>query len=89
MLTARTIPVNILYDREKPSYKLVECRIRLHTCAEPTAWETLRQGEGTAVDAVERGCTVCEELQCDGTVGFGGSPDETGETTLDAMIMDG
>jgi N4-(beta-N-acetylglucosaminyl)-L-asparaginase len=22
-------------------------------------------------------------------VGFGGSPDESGETTLDAMIMDG
>ena len=27
--------------------------------------------------------------QCDGTVGFGGSPDSNGETTLDAMIMDG
>lgn len=36
-----------------------------------------------------KGCTKCEELQCDGTVGFGGSPDETGETTLDAMVMDG
>ena len=38
---------------------------------------------------MEEGCTRCEELQCDGTVGFGGSPDEDGETTLDAMIMDG
>ncbi|KAG0719963.1 putative N(4)-(beta-N-acetylglucosaminyl)-L-asparaginase [Chionoecetes opilio] len=47
------------------------------------------KGGGHAVDAVERGCTVCEEQQCDGTVGYGGSPDETGETTLDAMIMDG
>ncbi|XP_077984328.1 N(4)-(Beta-N-acetylglucosaminyl)-L-asparaginase-like isoform X2 [Glandiceps talaboti] len=28
-------------------------------------------------------------MQCDGTVGYGGSPDEDGETTLDAMIMDG
>lgn len=35
------------------------------------------------------GCSVCERLQCDGTVGYGGSPDENGETTLDAMIMDG
>lgn len=26
---------------------------------------------------------------CDGTVGLGGSPDQNGETTLDAMIMDG
>ena len=27
--------------------------------------------------------------QCDTTVGYGGSPDEDGETTLDAMVMDG
>jgi len=32
---------------------------------------------------------VCEREQCDTTVGYGGSPDENGETTLDAMIMDG
>lgn len=38
---------------------------------------------------MEAGCTVCEDEQCDGTVGYGGSPDENGETTLDAMIMDG
>ena len=37
----------------------------------------------------QAGCSQCENLQCDGTVGFGGSPDESGETTLDAMIMDG
>lgn len=43
----------------------------------------------TALNAVEQGCTVCEEEQCDFTVGYGGSPDENGETTLDAMIMDG
>lgn len=42
-----------------------------------------------ALDAVELGCTVCEVAQCDGTVGWGGSPDSSGETTLDAMIMDG
>ncbi|OQS07737.1 N(4)-(Beta-N-acetylglucosaminyl)-L-asparaginase [Thraustotheca clavata] len=28
-------------------------------------------------------------MQCDFTVGYGGSPDTSGETTLDAMIMDG
>ncbi|KAK4119122.1 hypothetical protein N657DRAFT_553360, partial [Parathielavia appendiculata] len=43
----------------------------------------------TALDAVEIGCTTCEQNQCDNTVGFGGSPDENCETTLDAMIMDG
>lgn len=45
--------------------------------------------KSSALDAVEAGCKVCEQLQCDGTVGFGGSPDENGQTALDAMIMDG
>ena len=41
------------------------------------------------MDAIEQGCSVCEVEQCDRTVGYGGSPDENGETTLDAMMMDG
>lgn len=53
-----------------------------------TAWDLLARGS-SALDAVEVGAAACEELQCDYTVGFGGSPDENGETTLDAMIMDG
>jgi len=53
-----------------------------------TAYSKLKNG-GSALDAVEEGCATCERLQCDGTVGYGGSPDESGETTLDAMIMDG
>lgn len=59
--------------------------------ATQAAWETLnrRHAAKPALDAVEAGCATCEALQCDGTVGFGGSPDEAGETTLDAMIMDG
>ncbi|XP_036022206.1 N(4)-(beta-N-acetylglucosaminyl)-L-asparaginase [Onychomys torridus] len=56
--------------------------------ATEAAWQTLASG-GSALDAVESGCTKCEMEQCDGTVGFGGSPNEHGETTLDAMIMDG
>lgn len=44
---------------------------------------------GDSIQAVVEGCTVCEVEQCDGSVGYGGSPDESGETTLDAMIMDG
>lgn len=52
------------------------------------AWDALQLGF-SAVDAVVEGCSACEALQCDGSVGFGGSPDENGETTLDAMIMDG
>ncbi|XP_026702803.1 N(4)-(beta-N-acetylglucosaminyl)-L-asparaginase [Athene cunicularia] len=53
-----------------------------------TAWRVLQLG-GSELDAVERGCGQCEIDQCDGSVGYGGSPDESGETTLDAMIMDG
>ncbi|XP_071951860.1 N(4)-(Beta-N-acetylglucosaminyl)-L-asparaginase-like [Antedon mediterranea] len=58
------------------------------TNATKIAWKILANG-GSALDGVEKGCTQCEIEQCDGTVGFGGSPDESGETTLDAMIMDG
>lgn len=55
------------------------------------AWEVVAAGGagGSAVDAVVAGCSACEVLRCDGTVGPGGSPDENGETTLDALIMNG
>ncbi|WVZ86635.1 hypothetical protein U9M48_033387 [Paspalum notatum var. saurae] len=55
------------------------------------AWEVVSAGDGggSAVDAVVAGCSACEELRCDGTVGPGGSPDENGETTLDALVMNG
>jgi N4-(beta-N-acetylglucosaminyl)-L-asparaginase len=39
--------------------------------------------------ALVEGLSECENRQCDTTVGYGGSPDEDGETTLDAMLMDG
>lgn len=41
------------------------------------------------MESLLEGLTECEQLQCDGTVGFGGSPDEIGETRLDALIYDG
>ncbi|XP_041800098.1 N(4)-(beta-N-acetylglucosaminyl)-L-asparaginase isoform X2 [Chelmon rostratus] len=56
--------------------------------ATAAAWSALQSG-GSVLDAVERGCARCEMEQCDGSVGYGGSPDESGETTLDAMIMNG
>ena len=52
------------------------------------AWRAVDAGS-SAVNAVMEGCSACEELRCDGTVGPGGSPDENGETTIDAMVMDG
>ncbi|XP_017837906.1 putative N(4)-(beta-N-acetylglucosaminyl)-L-asparaginase GA14866 [Drosophila busckii] len=62
------------------------------TDANAMAWRILKQSRGgvrQTRNAVVEGCTKCEQLQCDGTVGYGGSPDEQGETTLDAMVMDG
>ncbi|KAL2089205.1 hypothetical protein ACEWY4_016104 [Coilia grayii] len=56
--------------------------------ATAAAWRALQKG-ASALDAVEMGCSTCEWEQCDGSVGYGGSPDEGGETTLDAMIMNG
>ncbi|KAL1892041.1 hypothetical protein Cpir12675_004730 [Ceratocystis pirilliformis] len=47
------------------------------------------KSSATALDAAESGASACEVSQCDGTVGYGGSPDERCETTLDALIMDG
>ncbi|XP_022110933.1 N(4)-(Beta-N-acetylglucosaminyl)-L-asparaginase-like [Acanthaster planci] len=58
------------------------------TNATSAGWSSITSG-GSSLDAVELGCSTCEQEQCDGSVGFGNHPDETGETTLDAMIMDG
>ena len=44
---------------------------------------------GSPLDAVQAAAAAAETARCDGTVGPGGSPDETGETTMDAMLMDG
>uniref|UniRef100_A0A8C4NGB0 N(4)-(Beta-N-acetylglucosaminyl)-L-asparaginase n=1 Tax=Eptatretus burgeri TaxID=7764 RepID=A0A8C4NGB0_EPTBU len=56
--------------------------------AASSGWNEL-MGGGSVLDAVHAGCAQCEVDACDGTVGPGGSPDDHGETTLDAMIMDG
>ncbi|KAL6260844.1 hypothetical protein P5V15_008369 [Pogonomyrmex californicus] len=53
------------------------------------AWDVIYNQKRSALDAIEEGCSLCEEQRCRTTVGFGGSPDECGETTLDAIIMDG
>lgn len=61
------------------------------TAATEKAWQVLVGNDSgdPLLDALEAGCSECEAKQCDGSVGFGGSPNEEGETTLDAMIMDG
>ncbi|KAL6798131.1 nucleophile aminohydrolase [Trichoderma sp. SZMC 28012] len=59
------------------------------TAATNAAFLSLTNSSSTALDAVQAGCQACQTNQCDNTVGFGGSPDESCETTLDALIMDG
>jgi N4-(beta-N-acetylglucosaminyl)-L-asparaginase len=59
------------------------------TAATDTAYLSLVATSASALDAVQIGCATCERNQCDGSVGYGGSPDENCETTLDAMIQDG
>lgn len=53
------------------------------------AWKVIENEGGSNLDAIVAGCRECQTQRCDGSVGYGGSPDESGETTLDAMIMDG
>ena len=52
------------------------------------AYRTLVE-DGSALDAVEQGCKVCEAEQCDTSVGYGNHPDTNSHTSLDAMIMNG
>lgn len=54
-----------------------------------SALEVIQDTDQTAIDAIVEGCAVCEREQCDGTVGYGGSPDENSNVALDALIMDG
>ncbi|PRP84736.1 N(4)-(beta-N-acetylglucosaminyl)-L-asparaginase-like [Planoprotostelium fungivorum] len=56
------------------------------------AYRTMQSGgvtERIALDGIEKGCNWCEAHpdHCDFTVGYGGSPNEWGQTTLDAMVM--
>ncbi len=54
--------------------------------ANNVAWPILDKG-GSAIDAVEAGINYVELLANEFYVGYGGSPNTQGETTLDAMIM--
>ncbi|CAM9599214.1 unnamed protein product [Ectocarpus sp. 4 AP-2014] len=56
------------------------------------AWDALSSEEAhspAVLDAVEHGCNTCEDIQCGGSVGYGGRPDASDEVTLDSMVMYG
>jgi N4-(beta-N-acetylglucosaminyl)-L-asparaginase len=80
--------VHALHKSQETHTPIVISTWRFIEAVKVAAWHVMEEG-GSAVNAVVHGCSTCELLQCDGSVGYGGSPDESGETTLDAMIMDG
>lgn len=49
----------------------------------------IQSRDKTAIDAIVEGCSQCEREQCNGTVGYGGSPDEKSDVALDALVIDG
>ena len=61
----------------------------LSNCSNNQAWQVINAPNGNALDALEAGITQCENDRPDGSVGPGSHPDESGEVTQDAMIMDG
>lgn len=81
--------LSVQRDQEKDDFKFpIVVNTWGFVNATARAWENLMKYDDSLA-AVVTGCTECEDLQCDGTVGYGGSPDESGETTLDALIMNG
>ena len=55
--------------------------------ANDAAWAVMKKG-GSAIDAAEAGAKVPEADPKSTSVGFGGLPDEQGNVTLDACVMD-
>jgi len=55
--------------------------------ANDAAWKVL-ENDGSAMDAAEAGARVTEADPTITSVGFGGLPDEQGNVTLDACVMD-
>jgi N4-(beta-N-acetylglucosaminyl)-L-asparaginase len=81
--------LKLITDKERSSFNYpIVINTWPFTNATAQAWKTLIKTDDPLL-AIEAGCSECEEARCDGTVGWGGSPDETGETSLDALIMDG
>ncbi|KAM3172725.1 hypothetical protein ACTXT7_013947 [Hymenolepis weldensis] len=76
-------------DLYRPSYKPIVV-INTWPLLEParSAFQVLQRG-GSPLEAVVVGCTVAEADPNVTSVGYGGSPDEMGNTTLNAMVMDG
>lgn len=78
----------LLADQEtKATRPVVVSTWKFGLDANEAAWTVLNSG-GRALDAVETGVRVTEADPSNGSVGIGGTPDEAGNVTLDACIMD-
>ncbi|OXU16531.1 hypothetical protein TSAR_006271 [Trichomalopsis sarcophagae] len=89
LLSIKTLILSILLSNGRAEINPLVVVTWNYPNATQKAWDVLHTEKRSALDAVEESCTLCEQMQCRGTVGFGGNPDENGETTLDALIMDG
>ncbi len=91
LLGVTTVAVNAKLPAPNPNFPIVvNTWSGTFSNATAAAYKVLSESaSATALDGIEVGCSTCERDQCDGSVGYGGSPDETAETTLDSMIMDG
>ncbi len=91
LLSVAVLPSGItLIGQDKPARKVpaVISTWEFGKRANAKAWEVLDKG-GPALDAIEKGCNDAELDESNHSVGYGGLPNEEGEVTLDAMIMDG
>ncbi|MBT8231120.1 MAG: N(4)-(beta-N-acetylglucosaminyl)-L-asparaginase [Bacteroidia bacterium] len=59
-----------------------------NTNANTIAQQHLLKNDSALLDAIEKGVNSVEEDPNDTSVGYGGMPDNSGEVTLDACIMD-
>ncbi|MHC4605694.1 MAG: N(4)-(beta-N-acetylglucosaminyl)-L-asparaginase [Planctomycetota bacterium] len=84
LVTAAARP--LFGQEEKPVLPVVVSTWTFGRKANAEAWKILEKG-GSALDAVEAGVTQAELDPANESVGYGGRPNEAGETTLDAMIM--
>ncbi len=70
----------------QPKGPLVISTWNFGEAANESAWEVLKEG-GSSLDAVEMAARTVESDHSNRSVGIGGLPDEDGEVTLDACIM--
>ena len=66
------VPEEVIYCKFIVALYSIVCQYCVWMCLSvPVAVDALQKG-GSYLDAVELGCSKCEVLQCDTSVGYGG-----------------